>query len=215
MKKKAALILVALVLVLGICGGVASLRDRVPALPGWPLSLPGRGDDPDTADAADASVTATAAGSMAEAAQEPGSTTESVTIYGAVCPADYTGDDYFGDCYDMPAAEAGYTLAIGETRIPPSGLAVAGDDGLVAPTDSGATTPGTVILQAIAPDAVVGSGGFQVPAAGCTASDGRAVPLIPRESGGVGQLFAFDLRAGDDLRCDVYFVPLTAEARAG
>jgi hypothetical protein len=209
MKKKAGLILVALVLVLGICGGAASLRDRLPDLPSWHLSLPGRGDGSDTADA---SVTATAIGSMAGAAQEPGSTTESVTIYGAVCPADYAGDDYFGDCYDRPAAGAGYTLAVGETRVPATGVAVAGDDGLVAPTDSGATTPGTVILQAIAPDAVVGSGGFKVPAAACTASDGRAVALTPRESGGVGQLFTFDLRAGDDLRCDVYFVPLTAEA---
>lgn len=210
MKKKAGLILVALVLLLGVCGGAAALRGGIPDLPDWKRSLPGQDR---RSDSADPSVTAMASGAVLDAAREPG--TESVTIYGAVCPADYAGDDYFGDCYDRPAAGAGYTLAVGETRVPATGVAVAGDDGLVAPTDSGATTPGTVILQAIAPDAVVGSGGFKVPAAACTASDGRAVALTPRESGGVGQLFAFDLRAGDDLRCDVYFVPLTAEARAG
>lgn len=205
MKKKAALILVALVLVLGVCGGVAALQDRIPNLPDWHLRLPGRDQMPDSADA---SVTAIAAESDTDAAHEPG--TESVTIYGAVCPTDYTGDDYFGDCFDTPAAGAGYTLAIGGTRIPLTGIAVAGDDGLVAPTEAGAIAPGTVTLQAIAPDAVVGSGGFRVPAAGCTANFGRTVTLTPQESEGVGALFAFDLQAGDDLRCDIYFVPLTA-----
>ena len=200
MKKVGCVVVAALVLLLGVGGGIAYLRGFDPSLPSLRL---GQQTADDTATAT--SVTETAP--MAEA-EESGS--ETVTIYGAVCPTDYAGEDYFDDCYDTPAAGAGYTLAIGGIRIPASGLAVAGEDGLIAPSDSGGMTSGVVILQAIAPDAVIGSGGFQVPAAACTADDGQTVALTPQESQGVGQLFAFDLRAGDDLRCDVYFVPLTA-----
>lgn len=200
MKKAGCVAVAVLVLLLGAGGAIAYLRGFVPSLPS--LSL-GQQSADDTAEATSVSETASVAD-----AEEPG--TETVTIYGAVCPMDYAGGDYFGDCYDTPAAGAGYTLAIGEIRIPGSGLAVAGEDGLVAPSDSGEMAPGAVILQAIAPDAVIGSGGFQVPAAACTSDDGRTIALTAQESEGVGQLFALDLQAGDDLRCDVYFVPLTA-----
>ncbi|CAA9563035.1 MAG: hypothetical protein AVDCRST_MAG33-1830 [uncultured Thermomicrobiales bacterium] len=197
---------VVLVLLLGVGSGIAYLRGFVPSVPSFGL---GRDSGDETA-----AVTATATGTMPNVGGA-GTATETVTIYGAVCPADYAGKDYFADCYDTPAAGAGYTLAVGESRLPDSGVAVAGEDGLVAPTGADELEPGTVVLQAIAPNEVVGSGGFSVPAAVCTSDDGRTVELSMRDSEAGGQLFAFDLRAGEDLRCDVYFVPLTVGSEAG
>ncbi len=198
MKRVGCVIGAVLILLLGVGGGVAYLRGFVPDLPGLGLSQESTGETP----------TAIAETPPEIRAGEPG--TETITIYGAICPVNYAGEDYFGDCYDTPAVGAGYTLAVGETRIPESGVAVAGSDGLIDPLDPGGAAPGTVILQAIAPNDVVGSGGFAAPAAACTSSDGRDVSLAPQDSEAGGQLFALDLLAGEDLRCDVYFVPLTA-----
>ncbi len=206
MKRAGCVVAAVLVLLLGVGGGIAYLRGFVP-------SVPSIGLDRDSADET-ATVTATATGPPPNVGGA-GTATETVTIYGAVCPADYAGADFFADCYDTPAAGAGYTLAVGDSRIPDSGVAVAGEDGLVAPTGEDGLEPGTVVLQAIAPDEVVGSGGFSVPAAACTSDEDRTVELSMQDGEAGGQLFAFDLRAGEDLRCDVYFVPLAVENGAG
>lgn len=198
-KKAGCAVIAVLVLLLGLGGGIAYLRGFVPSLPGFDA-----GRDPADETATLMAATGTATATVAEQAGS-----ETVTIYGAVCPSDYAGADYFADCFDTPAVGASYTLANGEIRVPAMGVAVAGDDGLVTPTVPSGMAPGTVVLQAIAPDAIVGSGGFAVPAAACTSSEGREVPVTPQASEGVGELLAFDLQAGEDLRCDVYFVPLT------
>ena len=206
MRRAGCVVVAVLVLLLGVGGGVAYLRGFVPSVPSIGL---GRDSGEETA-----TVTATATGPPPNVGGA-GTATETVTIYGAVCPADYAGEDYFADCYDTPAAGAGYTLAVGDSRIPDRGVATAGEDGLVAPTGGDGLEAGTVVLQAIAPDEVVGSGGFSVPAAACTSDDGRTVELSMQESEAGGQLFALELFAGEDLRCDVYFVPLTVGSEAG
>lgn len=143
--------------------------------------------------------------------QVTGEGTETLTVYGALCPMDYAGDDYFADCYETPAAGAQYNVrALGTSGQLPSGggFASAGADGTIAFTDLSVLVPGPVRLHAIAPPGV-GPGGFTVPAARCTANDDRDVPISLVESRAVGQLISFEVQPGDDLRCDVYFVPLS------
>lgn len=168
-----------LVLLLGACGGLAYWRGLTADIPGVDLDR-GGSDEPRL---------------------------DTVTVYGALCPADYAGDDYFGDCYDTPAAAARYTLTVGETRVPAAGAVVAGGDGFATLTFLSDAATGGAVLEATAPEEAVGGGWFEAPAAACTAADGRAVAVADSGAGADGLRFAF-APAGGDLRCDVYFVPV-------
>jgi uncharacterized protein YkwD len=119
----------------------------------------------------------------------------SLTVYTALCPTDYAGIAYFADCYPTPGAGVEYLL---------SGPAF---DGTVAATTG---AEGFVFFEGID---VAGRYSLQVQAppdatdyvAGCS-FDGIDFPFA------YGDLFGeieLDLATGDDLRCDVYLIPLT------
>lgn len=143
-------------------------------------------------------------------AQEPG--TETVTVYGAVCPDDYAGDSFFEDCYAAPAVGATYLVRnaeTGEQRPSGGGFATADAAGRVAFEDLDGLAPGTIQILAEAPPEVAIPGGYTVPAAACTANGERNVEAELVESGFTGRIIELEVQAGDDLRCDIYFVPLS------
>lgn len=143
-------------------------------------------------------------------AQELG--TETLTVYGAVCPVDYVGDSFFEDCYVAPAVGATYLVRnteTGEQRPPGGGFATAGAAGRVAFEELRGLAPGTIQLLAEASTEVALPGGYTVPAAACTANGERDVDAVLVESGFTGRIIELEVQAGDDLRCDIYFVPLS------
>lgn len=144
-------------------------------------------------------------GARGARSQEVG--TETLTIYGAVCPAGYAGEAFFEDCYETPAAGAAYVVEAEdrEGRLPVEGDgAVADGDGFVAFEDLAVLGPGPVTVRADLdpPGATIGR-------ARCTAQDGRDVPVtLPAETvEAFGTAVSFQVAPGDDLRCDLYFVP--------
>ena len=145
-------------------------------------------------------------------AEEPG--TETLTVYGAVCPVDYAGDRFFEDCYAAPAVGASYQVRnteTGERRPSGGGFATANDAGLVAFEDLSGLAPGTIQILAEAPDEVAIPGGYTVPTVACTAGGDRTVDVAILESGFTGRIVELEVQAGTDLRCAVYFVPVSLQ----
>jgi hypothetical protein len=146
-------------------------------------------------------------GPWGAAAQEVG--TETLTVYGAVCSPGYAGEAFFEDCYGTPAAGAVYVVEADgrEGRLPAEGDgAVADGAGFVAFEDLAVLGPGPVTVRAD-----LDPPGAAIARARCTAGDGRDVPVtLPAETvEAFGNPVAFEVAPGDDLRCDVYFVPPT------
>jgi uncharacterized protein YkwD len=114
----------------------------------------------------------------------------SVTIYNSVCPPDYTGSDYYADCYGTPGS--GYTFH----------LAGPGFAGSTTTAESGFTyfegidASGSYLLTQDMPADVVG---YEV----VCSEDGEFFPLT-YVAGGV----QLDLTTSDDLRCDWFNVPI-------
>lgn len=144
--------------------------------------------------------------------QDPG--TETLTIYGAVCPVDYEGEQFFADCFATPAAGASYQVRntqTGEMRPPTGGFAAADAAGFVAFEDLSGLAPGTIQILAMAADEVAVPGGYTVPAVACTANEERPVAVALLDTGFTGRIVEVEVQAGDDLRCDVYYVPLSLQ----
>lgn len=147
----------------------------------------------------------------AEPERAHGQETGTLTIYGAVCPVDYQGDRFVEDCSATPAAGASYQVRNTETNaLLPSGggFATANDEGIVVFADLGNLAPGTIQILAMAPDEMVVPGGYTAPAVTCTAGGRRGVDVALIESAFTGRIVELGAQ-GEDLRCDVYFVPLS------
>ena len=145
-------------------------------------------------------------------AQEPG--TETLTIYGAVCPVDYVGEQFFVDCFPTPAAGGSYqvrNIEAGTMRPEAGGFATADEGGTVAFEDLSGLVPGTIQILAMAPDEVALPGGYTVPAVECTANEERSVDVTLLDTAFTGRIVELEVLAGDDLRCDFYFVPLSPQ----
>ncbi len=117
----------------------------------------------------------------------------SVTIYNVVCPAGYTGEDFFGDCYDTPLPDVSFSLmaAGGTTGV----SAVTGSDGFVA--FDGIATNGRYLITEDIP------GEFNHSMVLCSAA-GQPFPV--GQTPGANSI-ALDLTVADDVRCDWYNVP--------
>ena len=136
-----------------------------------------------------AAALATFAGSRAQA-QENGQA--SITIYTAICPAGFSGDDLFGACYDNPGADITYELtASGATE---SVAATSDANGFAA--FEGLTVEGQYVLQNTLP------GDFVDLVARCS-EDGADFPLTPGEH--FGQ-YLLNLTTDNDIRCDFYVI---------
>jgi hypothetical protein len=118
----------------------------------------------------------------------------SITIYAAVCPPGYAGDDLFGDCYDNPGVDIPFLLtgpAFPEavtTRTDASGFAAF----------EGIDEPGEYLLQVDVPLDTADVVAF------CSDEFGDPFPTADESAvGGVG----LDLTLDDDVRCDFYIIP--------
>ena len=117
----------------------------------------------------------------------------SITIYKAFCPVGYTGDDFFEDCYDNPAAGITFTLA-------PQGQVVGTD----ATTDANGFTffdglgAGSYSLSEMIP------GDFNSFVVRCSVgATGADFPFTYNQLDGID----LTLTTADDLRCDWYNIP--------
>jgi hypothetical protein len=118
----------------------------------------------------------------------------SITIYTAICPAGYAGDDLFGDCYDNPGGDIAYLLT--GPAFPETVTTSSGASGLAA--FEGIDEPGEYLLQVDLPLA------YADVAANCSDEFGEPFPVADESAvGGVG----LDLTLDDDLRCDFYLIP--------
>ncbi|HUG61168.1 MAG TPA: hypothetical protein VMP03_04945, partial [Methylomirabilota bacterium] len=116
----------------------------------------------------------------------------SITIYTAICPPGFDGDDY-GECYDNPGANIEYWLT-----------GPAFDDTVVAETGASGFTAfenidvdGEYALQIQIP------GDFVSIAAFCSAGGSN----FPFEYDEIVGTILLDLTTSDDLRCDFYITP--------
>jgi hypothetical protein len=118
----------------------------------------------------------------------------SITIYTAVCPSGYAGNDLFGDCFDNPGADIAYLLT--GPAFPETVTTSSGADGLAA--FEGIDEPGEYLLQVDVPLE------FASVVAFCSDEFGDPFPVADESAvGGVG----LDLTLDDDLRCDFYIIP--------
>jgi hypothetical protein len=113
----------------------------------------------------------------------------SVTIYKTICPAGYTGTDYYADCYDTPGANISFALA------GPAGPATAttGADGFAFFENIDAA--GTYTITETFPASIDDFAVF------CSEA-GTAVDVTKVANG-----ITLDLALDDDLRCDWFDIP--------
>ena len=69
-------------------------------------------------------------------------------------------------------------------------------------------------MHLLIPHRAIGAGGYVVPLVSCTGGGTRVLAVRLPESRAAGQLVDFEVGAGDQVRCDVYFLPLAAHAVA-
>ena len=120
----------------------------------------------------------------------------SITIYTAICPTDYAGTDFFGDCYNNPGADIDFLLS--GPAFPDTVVATTGADGRTF--FEGIDVAGEYLLQPDVP------GEFTDFVARCSDEAGADFPLgDASDVGGV----TLDLTLDDDLRCDFYIIPLS------
>ncbi len=117
----------------------------------------------------------------------------SVTIYNVVCPAGYGGEDFFGDCYDSPLPDVGFSLTGPGAATGVS--ATTGSDGFVA--FDGIASNGRYTIDEDIP------GEFNRSFVRCSAN-GEPFPV--GDASGANSV-SLDLTVADDLRCDWYNVP--------
>ncbi|HUG61169.1 MAG TPA: hypothetical protein VMP03_04950 [Methylomirabilota bacterium] len=115
----------------------------------------------------------------------------SITIYKSVCPEDYTGEDYFADCYDNPGN--GFTFNLAGPGYD-GGPVTTGGSGFTA--FEGIDADGAYTLTELFPDNIVDY------AVVCSAG-GVAFPFS-YVAGGI----QLALTTSDDLRCDWYNIPV-------
>jgi hypothetical protein len=118
----------------------------------------------------------------------------SITIYTAICPTGYGGDQYFEDCYDTPGADIEFWL----TGPAIDGTATATTDANGFTAFEGIDEDGLYTLQIQIP------GDFTDFVAFCSAG-GESFPF---EDGDLYGEIDLDLTTSDDLRCDFYVIPL-------
>jgi hypothetical protein len=112
-----------------------------------------------------------------------------IELHKAVCPAGYSGSDYFADCFDTPGEGFEFVL-----DGPDGGQQVTTDANGFAAFEGIATAGTYTVVEAMADaDFVV----F------CTRFAGtEPIPVIPVDGG-----IALDVALDDDLRCDWYTIP--------
>jgi hypothetical protein len=118
----------------------------------------------------------------------------SITIYTAICPVGYEGDDLFGDCYDTPGADIPYLLTGPSSPEPVTNTT--GADGFTA--FEGIDEAGVYDLQIDVPGDAADFVAF--------CSDEFGEPFASTSSTEIG-LVELDLTLDDDLRCDFYVIP--------
>ena len=123
----------------------------------------------------------------------------SMTVHARLCPTDYAGSDFNGDCHDQPLAGAMFHIfAAGTSDL---GTTVfTGADGNANLPLSGDILPGPF---AIIYDVPIGPNFFRVY---CSRADGTEVPteIAP----GSGAVIIPDAR-GEGIVCDFFFVPVS------
>jgi hypothetical protein len=124
-------------------------------------------------------------------AQENGQA--SITIYTAICPAGFTGDDLFDECFDTPGGNITFLLTVPGTTTPLSATTAA--DGFTA--FEGLTATGQYVLQIDVP------GDFVDVVADCS-EDGADFPIT---AGAQFGQYLLNLNPNNDIRCDFYILP--------
>jgi hypothetical protein len=118
----------------------------------------------------------------------------SITIYTAVCPVGYAGDDFFGACYDTPGVDVPYLLT--GPAFPETVTSSTGSDGFAA--FEGIDETGVYDLQVDVPGDAADFVIF--------CSDEFGEPFATADSTEIG-LVELDLTLDDDVKCDVYIIP--------
>jgi hypothetical protein len=118
----------------------------------------------------------------------------SITIYTAICPVGYAGDNLFGDCYGTPGTDIAYLLT--GPAFPDTVTNTTGSDGFTA--FEGIDEAGTYDLQVDVPGDAADFVIF--------CSDEFGEPFAAADSTEIG-LVELDLTLDDDVKCDFYIIP--------
>lgn len=133
------------------------------------------------------------------AAQDEGTPTGSLTVYNAICPPGYDGDDLFGTCYDSPLDGTTFTLTS------PDGSTAAQTTGPAGSVGFSGLADGTYVLSEDLP------GDFVEFAAFCSdGADGTDVAVVASAND-----ITFELAGGIDVVCVWYTIPVDQGAPEG
>lgn len=130
-----------------------------------------------------------------------------LTVAGVLCPKGHGGDNVASGCAGVPAMGALYSLEVPDTwnRLPRVDFAVADSNGrVIFALDT--LVPGPLRLHAIA-EADAFAIGLANSFVVCTATLGNVLNVRPIVSRAAGQIFELEVKAGDDVHCEVYFLP--------
>jgi hypothetical protein len=136
---------------------------------------------------------------LGAAAQDGGTPPGSLTVYNAICPPGYDGDDLFGTCYDSPLEGTTFTLES------PDGSTAAQTTGSAGSVGFAGLADGTYVLSEDLP------GDFVEFAAFCSnGADGTDVPVVASAND-----ITFALTGGIDVVCVWYTIPVDQGAPVG
>lgn len=129
-----------------------------------------------------------------------------ISLRAAICPEGFTGPGYFETCFDTPGPDYRFTVNQPGRLSTISSFIPADSEGRVFFTLNG-VQPGTLSIWGAGPSGLEEYYPVDSPVVFCTRPDRSVVDVSNPDPAADGTYREIEITAGDEIRCDWYFVP--------